>query len=110
MIVKLPSELCGLVLLLRSIQITVHMRVVIDVISTCRLVVVLERRTLVHDLKTLELLRTLETPSNSKVKQQNFSKPACSDMPFTQRQVRDALLPESVMAACYKSPQAIVYS
>ncbi|KAL3132486.1 hypothetical protein ABBQ32_009034 [Trebouxia sp. C0010 RCD-2024] len=29
-----------------------------------RLVVVLERRTLVHDLKTLELLRTLETPSN----------------------------------------------
>ncbi|KAA6416714.1 MAG: autophagy-related 18-like [Trebouxia sp. A1-2] len=31
-----------------------------------RLVVVLERRTLVHDLKTLELLRTLETPSNPK--------------------------------------------
>lgn len=34
---------------------------------TCSLVVVLERRTLVHDLKTLELLRTLETPSNPKV-------------------------------------------
>ncbi len=33
----------------------------------CRLVVVLERRTLVHDLKTLELLRTLETPPNPKV-------------------------------------------
>ena len=32
-----------------------------------RLVVVLERRTLVHDLKTLELLRTVETPSNPKV-------------------------------------------
>ena len=31
------------------------------------LVVVLERRTLVHDLKTLELLRTLETPANPKV-------------------------------------------
>lgn len=29
-----------------------------------RLVVVLERRTLVHDLKTLELLRTLETEAN----------------------------------------------
>jgi len=43
------------------------MCVVIDFISTCRLVVVLERRTLVHDLKTLELLRTLETPSNPKV-------------------------------------------
>ena len=28
---------------------------------------VLERRTLVHDLKTLELLRTLETPPNPKV-------------------------------------------
>lgn len=34
---------------------------------TCSLVVVLERRTLVHDLKTLELLRTLETPSNPQV-------------------------------------------
>lgn len=33
----------------------------------CRLVVVLERRTLVHDLKTLELLRTLETEANPQV-------------------------------------------
>ena len=33
----------------------------------CRLVVVLDRRTLVHDLKTLELLRTLETESNPQV-------------------------------------------
>lgn len=33
----------------------------------CSLVVILERRTLVHDLKTLELLRTLETPANPKV-------------------------------------------
>lgn len=32
-----------------------------------RLVVVLERRALVHDLKTLELLRTLETDANPKV-------------------------------------------
>lgn len=64
---KLPSKLCGLVLLFRSIQITVHICVVVDVTLTCRLVVVLERRTLVHDLKTLELLRTLETPSNPKV-------------------------------------------
>ena len=39
---------------------------VLDMVA-CSLVVVLERRTLVHDLKTLELLRTLETPSNPKV-------------------------------------------
>ena len=36
-------------------------------VYACRLVVVLERRTLVHDLKTLELLRTIETPPNPKV-------------------------------------------
>ena len=35
--------------------------------GACRLVVVLERRTLVHDLKTLELLRTIETEPNPKV-------------------------------------------
>ena len=56
-----------LVLLLRSVQTIMQLCVVIDVIFTHRLVVVLERRTLVHDLKTLELLRTLETPSNPKV-------------------------------------------
>ena len=38
-----------------------------DDVDICSLVVVLERRTLVHDLKTLELLRTLETPANPKV-------------------------------------------
>ena len=62
-----PSKLCRLVMLVRSMHNAVHMCVVIDIILTCRLVVVLERRTLVHDLKTLELLRTLETPSNPKV-------------------------------------------
>jgi len=62
-----PSKLCRLVMLVRSMHNTVHMCVVLDVMLTCRLVVVLERRTLVHDLKTLELLRTLETPSNPKV-------------------------------------------
>lgn len=36
--------------------------------TSFRLVVVLEKRTLVHDLKTLELLRTLETESNPKVR------------------------------------------
>ena len=36
-------------------------------VDICSLVVILERRTLVHDLKTLELLRTLETPANPKV-------------------------------------------
>lgn len=43
------------------------MRVAHGDVDTCSLVVVLERRTLVHDLKTLELLRTLETPANPKV-------------------------------------------
>lgn len=33
----------------------------------CRLVVVLERCTIVHALETLELLRTLETTPNPKV-------------------------------------------
>ena len=38
-----------------------------------RLVIVLEKRTLVHDLKTLELLRTLETESNPKVQNNRFA-------------------------------------
>lgn len=41
-------------------------------VDICSLVVVLERRSLVHDLKTLELLRTLETPANPKVCQGPF--------------------------------------
>lgn len=43
----------------------------------CSLVVVLERRTLVHDLKTLELLRTLESPANPKVWGLMLSLAAC---------------------------------
>ena len=62
------------------------MLVVIDLISSCRLVVVLERRTLVHDLKTLELLRTLETPSNPKVlRQSRFAAHVCCLVVRTRR-------------------------
>lgn len=46
--------------------------------TSLRLVVVLEKRTLVHDLKTLELLRTLETESNPKVRSGIDVNLACS--------------------------------
>lgn len=44
-----------------------HEPLLASLIGISRLVVVLEKRALVHDLKTLELLRTLETESNPKV-------------------------------------------